>query len=235
MKLASKIEAGSNSSKSEADRRVHHLIPGIRSCSKYMGFAVSLIGLLVLSVRLLGIEQLNNTFAGLSAMEANTAIAFITAGLSLWLRGSTSAKMQTAAQVLGAITGLIGLLTLGEYLSGRNFGIDELIFKDLAASGMLHPGRMSFMSALNFTMMGMALLLFDSDNERRYNLGQSLTLVAGMIAYIALIGQLFGENSLFRVGAFSPMAFHTSFSFILLFVGMVCAQPEDGWMGNLIA
>ena len=55
-----KIDAGSNSSQSEADRRVQHLIPRIRSFSKYMGFAVSLIGLLVLSGRLLGIEQLNN-------------------------------------------------------------------------------------------------------------------------------------------------------------------------------
>lgn len=235
MKTDRKIAAGSNPSKSEADRRVHHLIPGIKSFSKYMGFAVSLIGLLVLSGRLLGIEQLNNTFAGLSAMEANTAIAFITAGLSLWLRGSTSPKMQTAAQVLGLITGLIGLLTLGEYLSGRNFGIDELISKDLAASGGLHPGRMSFMSALNFTMMGMALLLFDSDNERRYNLGQSLTLVAGFIAYAALAGYLFDVDSLYRVGVFAPTAFYTSFSFILLFVGIVCAQPEDGWVGNLIA
>ena len=105
MKLSSKIEVGSNSSQSEADRHAHHLVPGIKSFSKYMGFAVSLIGLLVLSGRLLGIEKLNNVFAGLSAMEANTAIAFITAGLSLWLRGSTKPKVQTTAQLLGAITG----------------------------------------------------------------------------------------------------------------------------------
>jgi two-component system C4-dicarboxylate transport sensor histidine kinase DctB len=235
MKMDRKIEAGSSSSKVEADSHVHQLVPGIRSFSKYMGFAVSLVGLLVLSGWLLGIGQLNNAFAGLSAMEANTAIAFITAGLSLWLRGSTSPKIQTAAQVLGAITGLIGLLTLGEYLSGRNFGIDELIFKDLAASGVLYPGRMSFMSALNFTMMGMALLLLESDNERRYNLAQSLTLVAGLIAYVALAGHLFDVDSLYRVGVFAPMAFHTALSFILLFVGIICAQPEDGWVGNLIA
>ncbi len=235
MKTDRKIEAGSNSSQSEADRYVHHLVPGIKSFSKYVGLAVALIGLLVLSGWLLGIGQLNNVFAGLSAMEANTAIAFTTAGLSLWLRGSTSPKIQTAARVLGAITGLIGLLTLGEYLSGRNFGIDELIFKNLAASDVLHPGRMSFMSALNFTMLGMALLLFDSDNEHRYNLGQSLALVAGLIAYVALAGYLFDVDSLYRVGVFAPMAFYTSFSFILLFVGMVCAQPEDGWVGNLIA
>ena len=91
------------------------------------------------------------------------------------------------------------------------------------------------MSALSFTMLGMALLLIDSNNERRYNLAQSLTLVAGMIAYIALVGHLFGVDSLFRVGVFAPMAFHTVLSFIFLFVGIICAQPEDGWMGNLLA
>src|SRR5687767_7937410 len=232
MKRARKIEVGSNS---ESETDVHYLVPGIKSFSKYMGFAVSLIGVLVIFSWLVGIEQVNNAFAELSAMEANTAIAFITAGLSLWLRGSTSPKFQTAAQVLGAITGLIGLLTLGEYLFGRNFGVDELIFKDLATSDVLYPGRMSFMSALSFTMMGMALLMIDSHNERRYNLAQSLTLVAGMIAYIALVVHLFDVDSLFRVGVFAPMAFHTVISFILLFVGVICAQPEDGWMGNLIA
>ena len=234
MKLARK-EIEGISSESEANKYVRPLIPGIKSFSKYMGFAVSLIGVLVISGWLVGVEKLNTAFAGLTSMEANTAIAFISAGLSLWLRGSTRPKIRTVARMLGVITGLIGLLTLGEYLSGWNLGIDELIFKDLATSGALYPGRMSFMSALSFTMMGMALLLIDSNNELRYNLAQSLTLVAGMIAYIALIGQLFEVNSLFRVGVFAPMAFHTVLSFILLFVGVICAQPEDGWIGNLIA
>src|SRR5687768_864159 len=235
MKLARKIEKGNISSESDADKHVRLLVPGIKSFSKYMGFAVSLIGLLVISSWLLGIEQSNNVFAGLSAMKANTAIAFITAGLSLWLRGSPSTKVQTTARLLGGITALIGLLTLSEYLSGRNFGIDELIFKDLAGSGVLHPGRMSFMSALSFAMLGMALLMIDSNNERSYNLAQSLTLVAGMIAYIALVGHLFDVDSLFRVGVFAPMAFHAGLSFILLFAGIICAQPQDGWMGNLMA
>ena len=235
MKLARKTDIVSNSIKAKANTYVHPLVRGIESFSKYIGFAVSLIGLLVISSWLFGIQRANNVFAELYAMKANTAIAFITAGLSLWLRGNTSAKVQTTARLLGGITALIGLLTLGEYLSGRNFGIDELIFKDLATSGMIYPGRMSFMSALIFTMLGMALLLIDSNNERSYNLAQSLTLVAGMIAYIALVVHLFDVHSLFRVSVFAPGAFHTVLSFILLFVGVICAQPENGWMGNLIA
>src|SRR5215207_249307 len=235
MKLARTIERESISSESETDRRVHYLVPGIKSFSKYMGFAISLIGVLVIFSWLLDIERSNNVFAGLTSMEANTAIAFIAAGLSLWLRGSTSPKIQTAARALGAVTGLIGLLTLGEYLSGRNFGIDQLIFKDLPATGVLHPGRMSFMSALNFTMLGIALLLINSDNGYRYNLAQSLTIVAGMITYIALSAYVFGVDSLYHAGVFAPTAFHTALSFMLLVVGISCAQPEDSWVGNLIA
>src|SRR6185503_20680284 len=123
MKLARKIEIGINSSESAANTYVHHLVPGIKSFSKYMGFAVSLIGVLVISAWLFGPENLNNTFVGLTSMEANTALAFIAAGLALWLRDSTKPKLQSAALVFGAITGLIGLLTLGEYMLGRNFGI----------------------------------------------------------------------------------------------------------------
>ena len=234
MRLARKIEVVDDSGKSESVKDIQHLLSGIKSFSKYMGFAVSLIGLLVLSGWLLGVEQVNNALAGLQTMKVNTAIAFIAAGLSLGLRSSRSPRIRMASQVLGGITGLIGLLTLGEYLSGRNFGIDEWIFKEPAALGTLYPGRMSFMSALSFTMIGMAFLFFDSENELKYNLSQSLALVSGIIAYIALAGQFFGVDYLYQVGVFAPMAFHTALSFILLFVGMVCAQPEAGWVENLI-
>ena len=49
MKLARKTNIVSNSSQSEADVHVHPLVPGIKSFSKYMGFAVLLTGLLVIS------------------------------------------------------------------------------------------------------------------------------------------------------------------------------------------
>lgn len=58
------------------------------------------------------------------------------------------------ARVFATITMLSGLLTLGQYVFGRDFRIDQLLFKDTLTTPKLHPGRMSLVTALNFLLLG---------------------------------------------------------------------------------
>lgn len=67
---------------------------------------------------------------GLVTMKPNTALAFVLAGVSLWLLRREEAD-QRARRIAGAcafLVALVGLLTLGEYLAGWNLGIDQLLF-----------------------------------------------------------------------------------------------------------
>ena len=54
---------------------------------------------------------------------------------------------------------VIGLLTIGEYLT-RDMGLDRVLFgQKLSATGMSFPGRPSPHTAFNFLLIGFALLL----------------------------------------------------------------------------
>src|SRR5581483_756191 len=96
----------------------------------------SLIGASVGVAALLGwsfdAAALKSIFPGLAAMKANTALAFVLASVSLGLKAR--ARAPRAADLCALAAALIGLLTLFEYASGRDLGIDQFLFIDRAAS-----------------------------------------------------------------------------------------------------
>src|SRR5581483_7840832 len=97
------------------------------------------------------------------------------------------------------------------------------------------PGRMSIAIALNFALLGIASLLADSRGRRIFYLQQALTILAGSIASLALIGYLYDVKSLYSVKPYSSMAVHTALSFILLSLGIFCARPQRGLLRIVIA
>ena len=52
---------------------------------------------------------------------------------------------------------LVGLLTLSEYLFHVDLRIDQLLFKDLLQ--FPYPGRMAHITAFNFCLIGLSVLL----------------------------------------------------------------------------
>jgi len=107
---------------------------------------------------------------GTATMKANTAVAFILAGVSLSIHNGRSAQLCAStrittpdsrlSQICAAAVALIGLLTLSEYIFNWNLGIDELLFRDVPPSPATpYPGRMADNTALNFVLLGGALWL----------------------------------------------------------------------------
>src|SRR5215211_1097836 len=89
--------------------------------------AVFLVGCIVLAGWQLGLQ-------GLAIMKANSAVGFILCGLSLGLLAyeQTKRPARLLAKACAVIVLLIAVLTLGEYTSDRDFGIDQLLFRDNA-------------------------------------------------------------------------------------------------------
>ena len=165
-------------------------------------------------------------------MKVNTALSFVLAGIALWLGKdeTTSHQQRWVARVCATLVTLLGLLTLGEYIFGQNLGIDQLIFKDTETLEAAHPGRMSFTTAINFVLLGIALFVISIQAWNEERLSQSLALMAGAIALLALIGYLYGVESLHQVGSSSSMALHAAVNFVLLSIGICCARPQRGFM-----
>src|SRR5712691_1377697 len=84
-------------------------------------------------------------------MKANTAVAVILAGLSLWLSvpGWENPAARAVARGCAGATALIGLLTLCEYVFDWNLGIDQLLFRDYPAALDTPPGRMASLTTLS--------------------------------------------------------------------------------------
>src|SRR5689334_6274265 len=136
------------------------LVPGAlalaRRTSAMAAAAVVLVGVVALCGWAFDVEALKRVLPDLPSMKANTALAFVASGVSLWFL--LPGRIETARArggVLAVIALAIGLLTLLEY-AGLDLGIDELLFADPASPA--HPGRPSPITALAFVFTGASLL-----------------------------------------------------------------------------
>ncbi|HUE98811.1 MAG TPA: PAS domain S-box protein [Anaerolineales bacterium] len=208
------------------------LLTSFKNISRATGISCIVLGCLVLAGWQFDISALKSVVPGLATMKANTAIAFILVGASLWLRGHerSNQKIYIAAQACAGFAALLSILTLGEYISGLDFGIDQLLYRDLQTIEASFPGRMSLATAFNFAMLSVALLVLDAEIRGNFRPAQFLALTAGAVAAIALLGYLYGVDTLYNVRAYSSMALHTALGLALLSLGILCARPQKGFM-----
>ena len=169
-------------------------------------------------------------------MKANTALAFTLAGVSLWIlqREQTSQSTHLIGQACAAVIALAGMLTLSEYVLDWDLGLDQLLVKEPSgAVGTSHLGRMSPATALNFFLIGCALLLLKAN--RGIVPAQYLVLCAGVGALIALVGYVYGVKPLYSISsAYTSMALHTTLTFLVLCFGILGVHPTRKLMGIVI-
>jgi signal transduction histidine kinase/ActR/RegA family two-component response regulator len=174
----------------------------------------------------IGNGTLKGIVPGVSPMKANTSLGLVLAGVALRLvadEGVALWRRQTA-RVRAFVMTLLGLLTLVEYLSGVDLGIDQMLFRDSAA--IAHPGRMGFNTACAFALIGEALLLIDERGPRAAGISQGMTLVGLFIALAALIGHAYDVAFLMRLSPSTQMAVSTSLALILLCAGILTSRPQ---------
>lgn len=226
----------------------------LRELSRKASIVVMAIGGVVLLGWWLNIPVLKSIIPGLSMMKPNTAVGFICAGGSLWLwqqkqilelkiKNSRSPENindinqdyivpnpKLLSQILAGIVVLIGLLTLLEYITGLNLGIDDILFKDKLAKSLIpFPGRMGANTALTFVFLGCALLIL-IDSYINIAVAQILTVAAFFIAFIGILGYIYSLTSPTGITSYSKMALHTSVNFLILCLGILFASADRGIM-----
>ena len=184
--------------------------------SAYFSIAVGLVVLIGWYAHWVAIIQVIPT---LPPMQYDTALGFILSGTAMAL---LMTKRAAIAPWLGAAVAAFGLLTLFEYSTEQNLGIDELFFKSYVTTAVSHPGRMSPLSASCFTLMGFALFLSGCKPG-----GSRLTII-GLIAcatkaitLVALVGYFFGIENASGWGSYTRMAMHTAATFLILSTGLL--------------
>ncbi|MBZ0169548.1 MAG: GAF domain-containing sensor histidine kinase [Kofleriaceae bacterium] len=164
------------------------------------------------------------------AMMANTALAFVLIGVALWLlrTASTSGRGRRLSRICASIVALIGLLTLSEYLFVWDLGIGRLPATDFQApAGPYHvPGRIAFASALNFVVLGAALLLLDVKIRGDYRPAEHLAVTVAAIALLTLVAYLYGGTEIHQLYPFTTVAPHTALLFVVLSIGVLFARSQ---------
>ncbi|HEY9711243.1 MAG TPA: PAS domain S-box protein, partial [Oculatellaceae cyanobacterium] len=192
-----------------------------------------MVSCLVLVGWILDIPTLKSVLPSWVTMKANTALSFFLSGISLWLlqkKGAAQGRRRIG-QACAFTVVLIALLTLSQYLFSWNLGIDQLVFREMAgAVGTSHLGRMAPSTALNFILVGFALLLLGRRTRRGHCPFQFLTLTAALVSLQPLLGYLYRIESLYGIASYTKMASHTVFAFIVLCVGIFFARPDWGLM-----
>jgi len=188
------------------------------------GVVATLAGVTALSRWLAGTAALGSMLPGTASMRPSTALTFVLAGASVCLAGSGASVMSRGARrVMEACAGaaaLIGFLTLLDYASGWDLGIDQLL-----------PGgssvRMAPATALNFVLVGIALL-WEADGRRDPRPAQALALVATLVALLAVIGYAYETQAI--SGAPPRMALPTGLAFCVLCAGILLLRADQGFI-----
>ncbi|MEY8876315.1 MAG: PAS domain S-box protein, partial [Leptothrix sp. (in: b-proteobacteria)] len=186
------------------------------------------LGLLVLAGWALQIEVFKRPLPGLTSMNPDTALGFVLAGLALAQRQHRGLRLGCAATLC-----LLGGLSLTQDLADTAFDIDIdqwLLHGAPGAAQTRHPGHMSVITAINFMLCGAALLLLGSHRAALRRTLETLALLAGAAALLALIGYAYGAETLYRLPGFGSLAVHTALAFMLLALGILGARA-DGLAG----
>ena len=204
-------------------RNLEMLARAAAEASAVLGFAI-LVGWA------LDLPLLRSGVPGTDAVKANSALGFLAAGIAARTLASrrSRAPLRIAAQVVGAAVGLVGLLTLVEYVARVNLGIDQLLVHEHGVA--THPGRMAPNSALAFLLIGLALVLHDLETAGGARPAQLLALAAGLVPMQALIGYAYGVEPSGALAAGTRVPFYAGIGFLLLVTALLFDRPERGLM-----
>jgi PAS domain S-box-containing protein len=181
-------------------------IGAMRRAARALGAAAAAIGALAIAGWGFDAQRLTSVLAGRGAITASAAVALLLCGVALSIDGERSHTGigRGARLALPALAVGLGLFSLREDAS----------------------------TGLGLVLIGSSLLLLASPEVRPRRAAQVLAIAVLVIAYLAVIGHALGVKS---VDGFSPaqMALPSVAGFVLLSIGICCADPTTSLMAPL--
>ena len=195
------------------------------SISKQLALLTIAIGLLSLLGWVFDISFLKAIIPQLIAIKFNTAVCIFLLGLVAY---SFTLQQQKQKYFLNyifiALVFLISTLTLIEYLGNYNFGIDELIVKDVELS-YLKPGRMSFISVI--VLMLTSFSIFLQMRKKLVTLASFIQILNLFISALSLLGYLYGASGLLFVLPYKTIAPQTVFALLCVNLSLLLSDATS--------
>jgi PAS domain S-box-containing protein len=183
------------------------------------------------------LPQLRSFLAHGSEMKPNTAILLMLLSLAALARSfkQSPAVIRKLAHVFAFTAASVAALTLLEYLTQANLGIDELLFRDIPnAIGTSHPGRMSVPTAWDFLFGTAALFLLDFETRKGTRPSQWLALLMAAVPTQILVCYIYGNMNVLAFGSrLSYMAVPTASALLAISLALLLHAPDRGLMRTL--
>lgn len=172
-------------------------------------------------------------------VKANTAACLMLMGFAMALRegkapGKSTLKVSNLAAILA---GMVGLLTLIEFFGRWDFGIGELLFKDVPSPlSSSVPGMMSPLTALDLLFSAVAIVLLERETRGGSHPSQWLALIAAFLPAHILMCYVYGNTEVLTFGpGWSYMAAPTALALVSLALAILLHTPGRGIMRTLMA
>ncbi|HET6770507.1 MAG TPA: response regulator [Actinomycetota bacterium] len=165
----------------------------------------------------------------------NTAVGLILAGIALLVirpgrtgKQRRSTTREVTAKILGAGVLLLGGLTLAEYLFQLNLQVDDLLFRSKLPGGFA-SGRPSPQSAVNLTLVGLAVLTLDVGTVRGKRPAEYLALAVAGISLLALGGHAYQAPELYRFEPHKGISLYAAIGFLILSIAILTSPRARGF------
>lgn len=155
-------------------------------------------------------------------MDPFSAVAFLLAGLSLWLflpESGSKRRRRAGFTVVGLLLLLSGLTVFTGVVGGGQ-RLEDLLFV-----APFSGARMTSQTAITFLLLGVALSLMDVRGPRHW-LSRACILIVGYITLVSLTGAIYSTLVLYRLSGFMPVALNTALGFGVMSFGILCARPD---------
>ena len=184
-----------------------------------------------------GVEIFKRVLPGMVAMNPTTAISFLLAAISLALVGRKPARQNRdrllIARNCAGLVMFIGGVRLLAVIGGPNLRVDQLFFATKLDVGFGARNLMAPNTALNFFLVGAALILLHSRKRHGSSFASLAALVCALDSFLAILGYAYGIGGFYELRTFIPMALHTAVGFLVLAVGIMSCQPKRGLLAVL--
>jgi PAS domain S-box-containing protein len=185
----------------------------------------------------LNIQWFKDLVAGNPPAKANAAVCGLLAAISLLAqrKADAPAGQLRAGKACALLLLAIALLTLSEYISGSEFGLDELLVKELTVVAVApEAGKMALGAAIAYALLGVALLVLNG-GRRWLSVVEGACLTTLAIVMVTMLGYLYESSPLRTFGSFNQMALPTCFLLAMLGVGVLSARPSGQLMSLLLS
>ena len=208
-----------------------------RNYSAATAIVVMLIGFMTLAGWQFDIYWFKHPVTELVPMNPMAAVALICAAISLLLLIYAGGNNRTMVfgKFFGVCTVAIGVLKLLFVFTGFDVGLDHWLFRQEIFEDLVNnkPNRIGATSALNLVFVGSCLLLFKVADKHAILISNVIVVLTAAVALLSIVGFTYGAHAISEIRPFIPMAFHTAMCFLLISIGIFCAEPDRGIMAMI--